>query len=346
MRNPVLVEVVRGALTESRHRGAVAVVDADGAAVLSLGDVMRPVYPRSAVKPIQALALIESGAADRYGFGDEELALACASHGGEPAHVEVAARMLARAGLDLGALECGVHWPSHQPSSQGLARSGGAPSALHNNCSGKHAGFVCVACAAGVDHRGYVAAEHVVQREVRAAVEDLTRVGLGADVCGIDGCSIPTWGVPLTALAHAFAKFATGRSLAPERAKAAVRLRAACAAQPYYVAGTGRFCTEIMKRFGARVLVKTGAEGVFCGALPEQGIGVALKCDDGATRAAEVAMAAMIARFLPLSGEERAALERFVRPTLRNWNGIEVGGLRPSDTLSVIPGDRRETRDP
>src|SRR5882672_10748727 len=329
MSNPVLVEVLRGPLVESRHRGAVCVMDADGGTVFSLGDVAAPVYPRSAVKPLQALPLVESGAADRYGFGDEELALACASHGGEPAHVEVAARMLARAGLDATALECGAHWPSHQPSSQALARSGGAPSALHNNCSGKHAGFVCVACAAGIDHRGYVGADHVVQREVRAAVEDLTGVGLGADVCGIDGCSIPTWAVPLTALAHAFAKFGTGRGLAPERAKAAARLRAACAAQPYYVAGTGRFCTEIMKRFGARVLVKTGAEGVFCGALPAQGLGIAIKCDDGGTRAAEVTMAAMIARYLPMPEDERAALARFVRPTLRNWNGAEVGGLRP-----------------
>src|SRR5947209_15357208 len=138
MSNPVLVEVVRGALVESRHRGAVAVVDADGATVLSIGDVAQPVYPRSAVKPLQALPLVESGAADRYGFGFEELALACASHGGEPAHVEVAQRMLARAGLDFTALECGTHWPSHQASTQALARSGGAPSALHHHCSGKH----------------------------------------------------------------------------------------------------------------------------------------------------------------------------------------------------------------
>ena len=181
MSNPVLVEVVRGGLVESRHRGAVAVADADGATVLALGDVARPVYPRSAVKPLQALPLLESGAAERYGFGDQEIALACASHGGEPAHVEVASRMLARAGLDAGALECGAHWPSHQPSSQALARSGGAPSALHNNCSGKHAGFLCVACAAGVEHRGYVKAEHVVQREVRGALEGLTGVGLSAD---------------------------------------------------------------------------------------------------------------------------------------------------------------------
>src|SRR5436190_10296044 len=149
MRNPVLVELVRGALVESRHRGSVAVVDADGATVLAVGHVARPVYPRSAVKPLQALPLIESGAADRYGFGDEEIALACASHGGEPMHVEVAARMLARAGLDTGALECGAHWPSYQPATQALARSGAAPAGLHNNCSGKHAGFLCVACAAG-----------------------------------------------------------------------------------------------------------------------------------------------------------------------------------------------------
>jgi len=334
MRNPELVEVLRGSLVESRHRGAVAVIDADGAAVLMLGDGAAPVFPRSAVKPLQALPLIESGAADRYGFGDEELALACASHGGEPAHVAVASRMLARAGLDGAALECGAHWPSHQASSQALARSGGAPSALHNNCSGKHAGFLCVACMAGVDHHGYVAAGHPVQREVRAAIEALTGIGVSEDQCGIDGCSIPTWGVPLTALAHAFARFGTGRGLPPARASAAARLRAACAAQPYFVAGTGRFCSEVMKLFGARVLAKTGAEGVFCGALPDQGLGIALKCEDGASRAAEVMMAALIARYLPLSGDERAALERFMRPTLRNWNGIAVGGLRPATMLS------------
>src|SRR4051812_20566799 len=338
MGNPVLVEVLRGPLIESRHRGAVCVMDADGAAVFSRGEVATPVYPRSAVKPIQALPLIESGAAERYGLGDEELALACASHGGEPAHVEVAQRMLVRSGLDASALECGTHWPLSQTATQALARSGGAPSALHNNCSGKHSGFLCVACAAGVDHRGYVAATHPVQREVRAALEDLTGVRLSEDRCAIDGCSIPSWAVPLSALAYGFARYGTGRGLAPGRAGAAARLRTAMAAQPYYVAGSGRFCTQIMTRFGARVLVKTGAEGVFCGALPGQGLGIAIKCDDGGTRAAEVTMAAMIARFLPMSDDEYAALARFVRPTLRNWNGTEVGGLRPCAELSSRPG--------
>jgi L-asparaginase II len=333
MGNPVLVEVLRGSLVESRHHGAVAVVDADGATVLALGDVAQPVYPRSAVKMIQALPFVESGAPEKFDFGDKELALACASHGGEPAHVETAGRMLARAGLDGSALECGAHWPTHQPAGQALARAGGTPTALHNNCSGKHAGFICCACVAGIDHRGYVGIHHPVQREVRAALEDLTGVALSEDRYGIDGCSIPSFAIPLAALARGFARFGTGRALAPERAKAAARVRAACAAEPYFVAGTGRFCTEVMKTFGARVLAKTGAEGVFCGALPEQGLGIAIKCEDGGTRAAELAMATMIEKLLPLSEAERGALARFARPALRNWNGIEVGGLRPAAAL-------------
>jgi L-asparaginase II len=331
MSNPVLVEVLRGAVVESRHRGSVAVVDADCRTVLALGDVTMPVYPRSAVKALQSLPLVESGAADRFGFGDEELALACASHGGEPAHVKTAQRMLSAMGLDVSALECGAHWPTHAGSARDLVRAGADATALHNNCSGKHAGFVCTACAIGVDHRGYVTVTHPVQREVRAVIESLSGVELADRHCGIDGCSAPNWAMPLENLARAFARFGTGRSLPPERAKAAARLRAACAAKPWHVAGTGRFCTEMMQHFGARVFVKTGAEGVYCGALPELGLGIALKCEDGAGRAAELVMAAMIARFLPEA--DGAWLQRFLRPPLRNWNGITVGGLRPSEAL-------------
>ena len=333
MSNVVLVEAVRKGRVESLHRGSIAVRDADGAAVLALGDLAQPIYPRSAVKALQALPLVESGAAARYGFGDQELALACASHGGEPGHVAVAEAMLARAGLDAAALECGVHWPSHQASAQALARSGGQASALHNNCSGKHAGFLCVACATGVDHRHYVDPAHAVQRAVKAEIEGLAGVKV-ADEPAVDGCSAPNWPVPLGALALAFARFGTGLKLGSERAKAAARLRAACAEQPWFVAGTGRFCTAVMEHFRARVFVKTGAEGVFCGALPELGLGIAIKCDDGAGRAAEVMMAAVIARLLPLSEADRTVLERFVRPKLRNWNGIEVGELRPTSELS------------
>jgi L-asparaginase II len=332
MSNPVLVEVLRGTLVESRHRGAVAVVDADGTTALAVGDVATPIFPRSAVKALQAIPLVESGAADRLGFGDEELALACASHSGEPEHIAVVERMLAKAGLDAAALSCGTHWPMSQSAAFALARTG-TPTALHNNCSGKHAGFLCAACAMGVDHVGYWRPEHRVQCEVRAVLEEFTGVDLPDDRRAIDGCSVPTWAIPLKNLAHAFAKFATGHRLSPERARAVARLRVACAQKPWHVAGTDRFCTEIMKLFGARVFVKTGAEGVYCGALPELGLGIAIKCDDGAGRAAQAIMAALIARLLPLRDEEREALTRFVRPTLRNWNGIEVGALRVTEAI-------------
>ena len=175
--NPVLVELLRGGHVESAHRGAVAVLDADGAVVAAIGDVDRPVFPRSAVKALQALPLVASGAADRLALSDAELALACASHGGEEAHVAAAVSMLAKAGADAAMLECGVHWPSHEPSARALSTSGQTPSALHNNCSGKHAGFICVACLlAGTRElrgfaRGYVGAEHPVMREVTAALE-------------------------------------------------------------------------------------------------------------------------------------------------------------------------------
>jgi len=332
MSNPVLVEVLRGSLVESRHRGAVAIVDADGAAALAIGDVTMRVFPRSAVKALQALPLVESGAADRYGFGDEELALACSSHSGEEGHVAVASRMLAQAGLDASALSCGAHWPMNQAAAFALARTG-TPTALHNNCSGKHAGFLCVACAQGIDHVGYWRPDHPVQQTVRTVLEDLSGAVLSPECRAIDGCSVPTWATPLKNLAHAFAKFGSGRGLSRERAAAAARLRAACARKPWHVAGTGRFCTDIMRLLGTRAFVKTGAEGVYCGALPEQGLGIAIKCDDGGGRAAEAIMATIIARLLPLESADRTALARFAQPILRNWNGFEVGVLRVTEAV-------------
>jgi L-asparaginase II len=332
MTNPVLIEVIRGRLVESRHRGAVAVADAAGTTVLAIGDVTMPVFPRSAIKALQALPLVERGAADRYGLGDEELALACASHSGEAGHVAGVERMLAKAGVDPSALRCGAHWPIAQAAAAAVARCGG-PSALHNNCSGKHAGFLCLACAMGVDQAEYFRPEHPVQCEVRAVLEDFTGAAVAEDRWAIDGCSVPTWAAPLRNLAHGFAKFGTGQGISPERARAAVRLRQACARKPWHVAGTGRFCTEVMQLLGERAFAKTGAEGVYCGALPQQGLGIAIKCDDGASRAAQAVMAAVIARFLPLDATERAVLARFVQPVLRNWNGFEVGAIRVTDAL-------------
>lgn len=334
MSNPILVEVTRGNIVESRHRGAVCVVDGGGKVVLVLGDVERPTFPRSAVKAIQALPLVESGAADAYGFGDREIALACASHSGEPEHAALAASMLGRAGLDHTALECGAHWPMRQEAALELARGGAAPSALHNNCSGKHAGFVCTCAHMGLNYSGYVNAGHRSQQMVREAMETVTGAAHEADICGTDGCSIPTYAVPLKNLALGFARMATGVGLGAERAKAARRIFAACMAEPFFVAGTERMDTRLMQAAGGRIMVKTGAEGVYCGAVPELGLGLAIKCDDGAGRAAETMVAAVLGRLLSGDAELSGAMRELANPVMKNWNGIEVGRVRPAGALA------------
>jgi L-asparaginase II len=340
MMNPVLVEVFRGEALESFHRGAIAVVDADGAELASLGDVDRPIFPRSAVKLLQALPLVESGAAERLGLSDDELALACASHNGEPVHVQTAMGMLAKAGLDVSALECGAHWPSLDSAARALASQGQEPSALHNNCSGKHSGFLCLACSlsGGGDLRqfakGYVQPDHPVMREVTAALQAVTGFDPRNAPRGTDGCSIPTFGIPLRRLALAFARVGSGVGLRQGHALAAQRLRGAIAAAPFMVAGSARFDTRVMEHVGQRVCCKVGAEGVFCAALPERGLGVAIKIDDGNNaRAAEVAMAAVIEASLDLTGADAAVLHALSHPRLHNWNGNEVGGLRPASAL-------------
>jgi len=345
--NPVLVEAWRGDAVESAHAGALAVLDADGAVVASLGDIDRPIFPRSAVKALQALPLVESDAAERLRLNDDELALACASHNGEPEHVRTAAGMLAKAGVDAGVLECGAHWPYLDTVSRAMASRGETPTALNNNCSGKHAGFVCLACGlmgwndSGLDLRqyvkGYVSPEHPVMREVTDALQSATGFDLSRAPRGVDGCSIPTFAIPLRRLALAFARFGTGRGLRAGEARAAKRLREAVAKSPFMVAGTGRFDTRAMERLGERVFCKVGAEGVYCAALPERGLGVAIKIDDGNTaRAAEVAMAATIEAFVTLDDTDAAFMRGLSDVTLKNWNGIEVGALRAAKALRQL----------
>jgi L-asparaginase II len=333
MGNPVTVEVTRGQLVESRHRGLAVVVDAEGEIVFSAGDVDAAVFPRSACKAMQALPLVESGAADAFGFGDRELALACASHSGEPEHAATAVRMLQAAGRSEADLECGAHWSFDQATIIAQARSLDQPTALHNNCSGKHSGFVCTCAHMGEDPKGYSTYDHPLQQSIRAIMEDLTGAILGPDNCGTDGCSIPTYAVPLTGLARGFAKLGMGQGLAPIRAAAARRLIAACMAEPFYVAGTKRFCTTLMQVAPGKIFAKTGAEGVFCALLPEKGLSFAVKAEDGATRAAEAMIAALLARYFEADTEEHAALMRLANHGMRNWNGIEVGQVRVTDVL-------------
>lgn len=335
MSNPVLIEVTRGGMVESRHRGSFAICDAEGHLVASAGSIDTPVFPRSAIKALQALPFIENGWADRFGLSDPELSLICASHGGEPVHVSTAAAVLGKAGLDPAALECGVHWPTNKAASRALAAEGLRPTALHNNCSGKHAGFLCLACGLGVDLEGYVGSEHPVQQTVKDALSEIYGYDLAGE-SGIDGCSIPTYAVPLRSLAHAFARFATGHGFGPQRQAAASRLRDAVAEYPLLVAGHGFLDTRLAERFGTRLFTKTGAEGVFCAAVPALGIGLALKCDDGALRGSEAILLGLLAELLAWSDEDRLAFADSLDPVLRNWNGIAVGRIRTTEAVTTV----------
>jgi L-asparaginase II len=333
MQNPVTVEVTRGNLVESRHRGLGIVVDGAGRTVFSFGETDAAVFPRSACKAMQALPLIESGAADAYGFGNAELAFACASHSGEDRHADMAASMLAKAGRDVSALECGAHWAFEQQSLIHQARTMDMPTQLHNNCSGKHSGFVCTCVHSGAPVAGYVEYDHPLQREIRDVMQSLTGATLGTDNCGTDGCSIPTYAVPLKGLAHGFAKMLTGEGLSASRANASRRLIDACMAEPFYVAGTGRACTKLMELAPGKIFAKTGAEGVFVAALPEQGLAMAVKCEDGTTRAAEAMIFALIARYFEKGGEIETKLMGMANHEMRNWNGRHVGDVRVTDAL-------------
>ena len=330
MSNPILVEVTRGTLVESRHTGALAIARADGSLALAIGDVETPVFPRSAIKALQAIPLVESGAADAFGFGNQELALACASHSASEHHVAVASRMLARARLDVTALGCGAHLPLEEASAHALVRRDEPPSALHNNCSGKHSGMVATAAFLKEPVEGYWRPEHPVQQRIHRVLRDLTGLPLGTDVRGIDGCSVPNWAIPLSRLAAAFARFIAGEGVAAERQAVMRRIAKACIAEPELVAGKGRACTLLMAALKGAAFIKTGAEGVFCAALPGSGLGIALKIDDGAKRASEVAIAATLARLLP---DAAAQLAPFATLTLSNWRGTVVGNLRPAPEL-------------
>ncbi len=334
--SPLVVEVTRGDMVESRHHAAVAVVDVAGSVVLSAGDIERAVYARSAIKPLQALALIESGAADAFELIKPEIALACASHNGEPRHAETVRAWLGRIGLSEANLECGAHAPLLAAAAAELAHAGGKPSALHNNCSGKHAGFLTLARHIGAKLPGYVRHDHPVQQRVFGVVEQMTGLDLADAPRGIDGCGIPVIAIPLGNIALAMARLAEPDDQPDLRQAAAKRIRDAMAAEPFLVAGTDRFDTRVIEATGGRALVKIGAEGVFCAMLPGLGLGVALKVADGAQRAAEIAMAHVLIR-LGVPGVAAGDIEDLVEPKIINRRGETVGAVRAIADTDRVP---------
>jgi L-asparaginase II len=330
--NPVLIEVTRGPAVESRHRGAFVVVDASGRIVKSAGDAEMPVFPRSAAKPLQALPLIETGAADRFALTTKELALACASHKGEPAHVEAVGAWLHRIGLSASSLECGAQSPRAPEALKAAILAGTQIHAAYHNCSGKHAGFLTACMACGDAPAGYIGPDHPAQKRVTRALGEMTGCDLAAVPLAGDGCGIPTYCMPLKSLATGMARLADPSKLPAARADAAKRLLHAMASEPFYVNGTSGFTTEVMAA-APSVRVKGGAEGVYAAALPALGLGLALKIDDGAMRAAECAAAHILRELGCFSSAEERRLGAFLNPVILNDAGRLAGAIRPASQL-------------
>ncbi len=323
---PVTVTLTRGRIPESVHLVHVAVADAEGRLLASAGDPGLRAFLRSSAKPLQAIPLIESGAADAFGLDEAELAVACGSHEGAAVHQQTVLSLLRKAGLGEEALRCGIHAPGNAATAAELARSGAAPRRLHNNCSGKHAGMLAT-CA----HRGwpleYLGPDHPLQVWIREIVAEAS--GESPELA-VDGCGVPTFGLSLHGMAAAYARMGRGSGLPAARARAARRLAAAMAARPVLVSGEGSVNTVMLARHGGRWLTKGGAEGVWCLSVRAEdgaGLGVAVKAVDGSHRGSIPALLAVLSA-LGDPGAEDPELARFARPPVTNTLGQVVGDTR------------------
>lgn len=322
------IQVFRGDFPESEHDLSICVVNSKNEILLNCGDIQQNIFPRSAIKALQALALFRSGAFEKFHPTPQELSLACASHSAEKFHTEAIKTWLKKLQLEVTSLECGAHLPSDQEAAIELLKSGQNFSALHNNCSGKHTGFLATALALETPPQQYIEFDHPVQKLVRQILSEYTEIELTREHSAIDGCSIPTYSAPLSNWALAMARFADDKFLAPE-ALSRQQLFSAMISCPEYIAGSRRYCTLMTRELNTQThvsgFVKTGAEGVMMASLASHGLGIAIKSHDGASRSAELAMTWALHQLGLLSDKSWQNLKE---PELKNWNQIKVGTLR------------------
>jgi len=324
--NPVLTRVWRGSHVESQHRGVWALVDSAGRVHDGAGDPHQPIFARSSLKSLQALPLVESGALDRFGLGEEALALALASHNAEPCHTACVERVLARLGLSADDLGCGPQPPGDRDTRHELVRAGQRPGRVHNNCSGKHAGFLALARHLDADPRAYLRPDGPVQRAVRAAVAEMTDVAPESLGDAVDGCSAPTFRMPLARLAMAIARVANPDGLAPARRAACERMQRAVAQHPHLIAGHhGRLCTDLARESGGRLFPKLGGEAVYVLGAVGRDRALAIKVDDGSERGFRALVLDLCRRLGWLDAAQLAALARWSAGPLNNWAGETVG---------------------
>jgi L-asparaginase II len=332
---PLRVEVTRADLVESAHRVAACAIDASGQVLYDAGDIDAPVYLRSAAKPFIAAAIVEAGAAERFGFSSREIAVIAASHSGEPIHVEAVASILEKIGMDASALQCGIHWPYDENAAETLRREGLEPSILHNNCSGKHAGILALCRVLGADTASYLSAANPAQRYILDFCARVSDDDAATWPIGIDGCGIPVYATSLRRTALSFARLATLRGVEPADAEALRTVRDAMVDHPLYVAGSGQLDTELMLVGDGNVVSKAGAEGVHGVGAVRQGCGYAAKVLDGSPRARGPSTMAVLRRLGILDEEQLAKLARFARPNVYNRAGRMVGEVRVSSRIAL-----------
>ena len=320
-----MAQIWRGDFLENVHLGHAVVCGPDGEIVKAWGDPEQVVLPRSSSKMLQALPLVESGAAKAAGLREDQLALSCASHNGASIHVDRVAAWLEDLGLGEGDMRCGAHEPKDREEAHRLIKADEAPCQIHNNCSGKHAGFLTLNQHLGGGGE-YIDPDHPVQVAVRAAFEEVT--GEASPGFAIDGCSAPNFATSLHAMARAMAFFAAADESNDTRSKAAVQLRQAMVTYPELVAGEGRACTELMRAMDGRVALKTGADAYFIAIIPEKKLGVALKVVDGTTRGAECAIASILVELGVLDAAHPAA-QKYRNGPIVNCNGIAAARICP-----------------
>lgn len=320
------VEVMRGAILESRHRVHAAVVDSDGRLRASVGDPELVTFFRSGAKPFQAAPLVRDGALDRFGFTIEELALCCGSHSGEPRHTRLVAGMLAKVGVDAEALVCGPHPPLHEQTRRDLAEQGIEPGRLHNNCSAKHIGMVALARCHGWESVGYERPEHPVQGRILSEISGWAGVPFEAIGLGTDGCGVVCFALPLQQMAFAYASLARAARLGERDATYIV---GAMTSYPEMVGGEGRLCTELMEMSAGRIFAKIGAEGLYCAGVPGAELGVVVKVEDGSARAVGPAILSVLRQLDLISEDDLGALSSHAYPDVFNTCGDVVGQIRP-----------------
>ena len=318
------VNIIRGSQVESRHQVSAVIINSGGQIIRQYGQATQKIFPRSSIKCLQAIPIFTSKAIDKFNITDIELALAGASHSGELKHVTAVKHWLEKLGLSVQDLECGTHAPSNQNAFLYAAQDGVEFTAAHNNCSGKHTGMLSSCLAFGFQTKGYAQAEHPLQSEIKKIIETFCSSRVSTNEIAIDGCSLPTYFLPLQSLALAMARFADCENFRPEYAEAAQRLTKSFIKEPFYVAGTDRYCTDMIKLLDGKGFVKTGAEGVMFASIPALKAGIAVKAHDGHSRAAETAMSYLLSE-IEMVSRERAG--KFLNPTILNWNKIKTGQI-------------------